>query len=115
MILIKAILDELKSLERLDPQEQEAIEKSLFRTGDLDKLVLHGMDGEFFHGILGGTYGDVIEATSASQKRLQITRNYFAEKLRGQGRALTDNELYEAFLRDLLRKAQGLEIATARR
>src|SRR4029077_11072479 len=111
MILIKAILVELKSLERFDPQEHEAIEKTLFRTGDLDKLVLHGMDGEFFHRILGDANGSGTEATSASQKRLQVTRNYFAEKLRAQGRALVNVDTYEAFLRDLMKKVQSLEVA----
>jgi hypothetical protein len=111
MILIKVILDELKGLGHIHPQEKEAIESPLFKTGGLDKLVLHGMDGEFFHRILGDTNGGGIEAMNASQKRLQITRNYFTEKLREQGRTLVDADTYLAFLRDLMRKTQSLEVA----
>ncbi|MDA4130328.1 MAG: DUF262 domain-containing protein, partial [Thaumarchaeota archaeon] len=112
MILIKAILDELKSLGRLDPLELEAIEKSFFKTGHLgDKLLLHGMDGEFFHAILESKISSGLQGASASQKRLWIARNYFGEKLREQGRTLSDAERYETFLRELMRKVQSLEVA----
>ena len=109
MILIQSILNELADLGQLEYSERMEIEKTFFKTGNEYKLCLQGGDDEVFHQVLNSA--DTIMCATASQKRLLICKNFFAERLRQHRRLLEQqDDEYGKFLREFMKKLLQWEI-----